>query len=88
MEGHPSAKSHVAREMLRRLKEDVGHFASEVRTEPRYAPVADDATVFPLLPRVCVIQFGRCCFWVSLLRRIVSQTIDVFAARAKSKYVR
>lgn len=30
VEGHPSAKSHVAREMLRRLKEDVQYFANEV----------------------------------------------------------
>lgn len=30
VEGHPSAKSHVAREMLRRLKEDVQYFAKEV----------------------------------------------------------
>lgn len=35
VEGHPSAKSHVAREMLRRLKEDVGHFAGEVSLTPR-----------------------------------------------------
>lgn len=31
VEGHPSAKSHVATEMLRRLKEDVQYFANEVR---------------------------------------------------------
>ena len=30
VEGHQSAKSHVAREMLRRLKEDVQFFANEV----------------------------------------------------------
>lgn len=30
VEGHPSAKSHVAKEMLRRLKEDVQYFANEV----------------------------------------------------------
>lgn len=30
VEGHPSAKSHVAKEMLRRLKEDVQYFAKEV----------------------------------------------------------
>lgn len=30
VEGHPSAKSHVAREMLRRLKEDVQYFAKDV----------------------------------------------------------
>lgn len=30
VEGHPSAKSHVATEMLRRLKEDVQYFANEV----------------------------------------------------------
>ena len=30
VEGHPSAKSPVATEMLRRLKEDVQFFATEV----------------------------------------------------------
>lgn len=30
VEAHPSATSHVAKEMLRRLKEDVQHFATEV----------------------------------------------------------
>lgn len=30
VESHPSAKSHVAKEMLRRLKEDVQYFANEV----------------------------------------------------------
>ena len=32
VEQHPSAKSHVAKEMLRRLKEDVQFFANEVRS--------------------------------------------------------
>lgn len=33
VEGHPSAKSPVAREMMRRLKEDVQYFSKEVRVD-------------------------------------------------------
>lgn len=49
VEGHPSAKSHVAREMLRRLKEDVQYFANEVL----YAPSCRKLCIGPA-------QFARC----------------------------
>lgn len=54
VEGHPSAKSSVAREMLRRLKEDVRYFANEVSAVASYWPFF--VHLMPLISRRCSVR--------------------------------
>lgn len=80
VEDHPSAKSPVAREMLRRLKDDVQYFAKEARK---------NTNVFISLFRRCLgslqkrFSSDKSCFEVSAMADPGMLMLDVGRCRKR-----